>query len=161
MRPETIGLSMEALKEPQGLGQGLPWSEGSVGCKNDAVIWGCLLLGMLVNDYNPELCLRSTGLDSHGGGWGGGVTQLSKGLWEWDTVKSLGTCLSGWALSIGIWGTPSRTSSSPGSRVLICTVKELDFQRSIEVTGLSCQEPLQLVESRWMCLDPQLGPTGP
>lgn len=72
MRPETIGLSMEALKEPQGLGQGLPWSEGSVGCKNDAVIWGCLLLGMLVNDYNPELCLRSIGLDSHGGGWGGG-----------------------------------------------------------------------------------------
>lgn len=84
---------MEALKEPQGLGQGLPWSEGSVGCKNDAVIWGCLLLGMLVNDYNPELRLRSIGLDSHGGGRGvgGEVTQLSKGLWECETVKSLGT----------------------------------------------------------------------
>lgn len=39
-RPRPIGLSVETLKGPQGLAQGPAWSEGSVGCENDAMIWG-------------------------------------------------------------------------------------------------------------------------
>lgn len=88
------------------------------------------------------------------------MTQLSRG------VSGDGRLSGAWgpALQVGcIHRHPSGSQQarpSLGSSVLICSVKGLDSLRSTEVMRLRSQKPLQLVESIWVCLDPQLGPVG-